>query len=270
MRSYKLYYLDDKKRVYFGDVFEAETDEDAAKKVDEVLADEAFVKEHGTKVFWAHHDMINIVDEEGKITESYATTDEMVKDWEKKESKKFFGKKILDWIERKWYRYDPWFNTKCGLERMFKRYDRRVLWNIDNAIVELLQYSIPRYVKNLHGCPNSYAMEARRLLTGKSMEEVQKSYEDDPNSTLREINVGMALFKSDLEELLENINVVSYYDNHGIQEKDDESWVSPHKYPIPCLRNSEVVDYKKLSELREKKVDEIFKYLRKHLFEMWD
>jgi hypothetical protein len=270
MRSYKLYYLDDKKRVYFGDVFEAETDEDAAKKVDEVLADEAFVKEHGKKVFWAHHDMINVVDDEGNVVESYSTADEMTKDWEKKEEKRFFGKKILDWIERKWYRYDPWFNTKCAFERMFKKYDRRVLWNIDNAMVELLQYSIPRYVKNLHGCPNSYAMEARRLLTGKSMEEAQKSYESDPNSTLREINVGMALFKSDLEELLENINVVSYYDNHGIQEPEDENWVSPHKFPIPHLRNSEVIDYKKLDELREKKVDEIFKYLREHLFEMWD
>lgn len=270
MRSYKLYYLESKKRVYFGDVFEVETEEEAAKKVDEVLEDEEFVREHGKKIFWAYHDMINVVDEDGNITESYATTEEMMKNFEKKESRKLFITRIFDWFVRKWYRYDPWFNVKCAFERMFKGYDRRVLWNIDNALVNVLRYSVPRYIKNLHSCPNSYAMEARKILTGKSLVEVQESYKDNPNSTRRELHVGSALFVSDLEDLLENINVVTYYDNHGIQDGDDENWVNPRKFPIPYLRNSEVVDYSKVFELREKKVDEIFKYLREHLFEMWD
>jgi len=269
MRSYRLYYKQNGKKVYF-DAFDAESNEIAAQKVDEKLNDIDFVKEHGKKIYWDFGDGISSCDEKGNVIKTWNSAQDMFDEWREEENTWKWYKKIYYWFIRKWNHYDPWFNIKLGFERMFTGYDRRVTWNIDLSIRELLRHAVPKYIKNMHGCPNDYCERARKLLSGMTDEEVKNSYKIDCNSTNKEVTVGMALYKAELEELIENINIIEYYDNHGVQEITDKNWVSPSDYPIPHLRNSEVVDYEKLHELREKKMDEVFNYLRKHLDGMWD
>ena len=179
-----------------------------------------------------------------------------------------FIENISNWFYRLWYKFNPLFNIKLGFERMFKGYDRRVTWDIGNAMFELLEFAIPKYIKNIHGCPNYYTRKARMMLRHMSDKEVDESFKNEYNSTSEEVSVGIALYQTDLYKLLENIKVIKYYDSYGISDKDN---LITLKYPIPKIKeDSELIDYNKLIELREKKMDEVFEYLRKHFDDMWD
>lgn len=185
-----------------------------------------------------------------------------------------FIEDISDWFYKQWYKFNPCYNIKLGFERMFKGYDRRVTWDIGNAMFELLEFAIPKYIKNMHGCPNYYTRKARMILRHMTDEEVDESFKTEYNSSEEEVSVGIALYQSDLQKLLENIKVIKYYDNYWIQNADDEddkACILREKYPIPMKEdNKELIDHDKLTELREKKMDEVFEYLRKHFDDMWD
>lgn len=186
---------------------------------------------------------------------------------------KCFMNDILDRCYRAWYKLNPWFNIKLGFERMFKGYDKRVTWDIGNAMFDLLEFAIPKYIKNIHGCPNYYSRKARMILRYMSDDEVDASFKIEYNPTSEEVSVGIALYQTDLQKLLENIKVIKYYDNYWVQntDEDDKDSILREKYPIPMMEdNNTLVDHDRLSELREKKLDEVFDYLRKHFDDMWD
>lgn len=254
MKEYVIYYKNKNKERIIVEDFSSDNDEAAIKKVDLLKEDKDFVEKNGSRIFWAYKHSFKYLD----IVDDYEDTDP-------------FYKRIYYSIIRKIrYEWRPWFNIKLAFERVFKGYDRRVTWDIDSALKNLLRYAIPVYIKNIHGCPTSYCERARKMLDGMTDEQVKKSYDVNPNSSEKEMSVAMALFKGELKELLNNINVIDYYDNYGIQDIESDDYVDPTVYPIPRLKNSEMTDYDKLTELREKKIDEVFAFLRKHIDELWD
>lgn len=269
MNKYKIYYTENNKDVFLCD-FEANSEEEAANKVDEYKNNPEFVKEHGSEIFWDNDSTINECDENGKVIKSWNSVESMFSDLKEDDKNMLLGEKIWNWIYRKWYKLDLWNKIKYGFERMFKGYDRRVEWNINLSIANLLRYAVPRYIKNLHSCPVYYYKLARKMTRSMSKEEVEKSFEKEYNPTNDEVSIGITLYKSDLERMINDINIISYYDSCGIQDEKDKNYVDPIKYPIPRLRNSKLIDYKKLSELRETKMDYLFSFLRKNIDDMWD
>lgn len=254
MKEYVIYYKNKNKERIIVENFSSNNDEDAIKKVDSLKEDKDFVEKNGSRIFWAYKHSLQYLD----IEDDYKDTDP-------------WYKRIYYSIIRKIrYEWRPWFNIKLAFERVFRGYDRRVTWDIGLSMMNLLRYAIPVYIKNLHGCPTSYCERARKMLTPMTDEELKKSYDFEPHATNKEMSVAMGLYSGELKDLLESINVISYYEDYGIQETDSDNYVDPSDYPIPHLKNSEMIDYEKLHELREKKIDEVFTFLRKHIDEMWD
>lgn len=262
-RNYTIYFEDNGKRNVIENI-SSESLNDINNRIEELKKSEEYTNK---ELLWDYEEVV-ILDENGNPSKTFK---EWVDEIQNEIKNYNIFKKIYYWCYRKWYSLDIIFNLKCAFERLFFKYDRRVLWNIDIAVFDLLKYAIPKYIKNLHGYPVSYLEKARKILTGMSDDELKKSLETTVNTTIQEAEVAMALYKADLAELLENIRVIEYYDNYG-EENDikTENWIDPMKHPIPYHKNSKNIDYVELNRLREEKLDKIFNYLRYNLRQMWD
>lgn len=262
-RNYTIYFEDDGKRNVIENI-STESLNDLNNRIEELKKSEEYINK---ELLWDYEEVV-ILDENGNSLKTFRELTEELAE----EIKNYnIFKKIYYWCCRKWHSLDIIFNLKCAFERLFFKYDRRVLWNIDTAVFDLLKYAIPKYVKNLHGCPLGYIEKARKMLTGMSNDELEKSFNESISTSIHENEVAIALYKADLNELLENIRVVEYYDNYG-EDNDvkSENWVDPNRYPIPYHKNSKNIDYDELNRLREEKLDKIFNYLRYNLRSMWD
>jgi len=233
--------------------------------------------ESDVKYYWEPIMYVGLLDDDNRTLKeememkfSYANSFLKIKE----EDKRSIWKKVIDFVTSIPYvRYrisDRMYDVKYAFQRMFFKYDVRTSWNVGFEILNLIKDNVPKMVENLNGCPTEYTAKARALLNKTTEDEAAKSFNENHNETTSEMEVAMGLWKGDLLTLVNNCKLLTYYENHGIQDVDDEDWVDPHKYPIPMKKNSFVPDFVEVEKLYKKTSDEVFEFLKEHWNQMWD
>jgi len=246
--------------------------DDYKRASDEVETLRADPNNQGKTILWRYIHEIGILGKDGKVEKKFETTDDHFNFLMDQRKNRTIWKKVQSWMFKKLYSVLDFRHTlRYACQRVVFGYDERVSWNVGDSMFDFLIHNVSKMSKNLHGCPNKYVERARKILNpDMDDEKIAESFKDDPNGTHEELEVGCALWKSKLDKIVEDCKLYIYYSNYGIQEEDDKNWVSPYDHKIPKLKNSSEIDYKELSNITSKILDDIFKAIRDDFECLWD
>jgi len=268
---YRIFTLDGDKKTEFSRV-ELDSDDEVIKIVEEMNVDSV------NRFYWEHLHVTGTIQDDGsvKYSEPESTDDIFRKHRNYKESRNMKDR-ISDFLWKTYHRLNDWkYEVIYAFERVFRKYDRRAAWDIDTFVLDGVRYNTKRLIENGHGVPQDYCEKARKLLRNMTDAEVKESFKTEINSNTEELNVADALWKTDLQKLIDDIDLLRWYGSHGDMDEEEMDRVMPgthlifSEHPIPKLKDSIEVDYEKTMELYKETNDRIFDFLKNNIGKMWD
>lgn len=185
--------------------------------------------------------------------------------------------RVSDFLWKIYHRLNDWkYEVIYAFERVFRKYDRRAAWDINTFVLDGVRYNTRRLIENGHGVPQDYCEKARKLLRNMTNAEVKESFKTEINSNTEELNVADALWKTELQKLIDDIDLLRWYGSHGDIDEEEMHRVMPgthlifSEHPIPKLKDSIEIDYEKTMELYKETNDRIFDFLKNNIGKMWD
>jgi hypothetical protein len=254
------------------DMTNEENDREIIKEVSELN------KTSEKKVYWEHLHVTGTPNDDGSIDYSeQESTDGIFRKYRNYRKNRKMKDKIVDFFWKSVHRLNDWrYEVVYAFERVFKKYDRRAAWDIEHFVLDAVRYNTLRLIKDGNGVPKDYCKKARKLLRNMSDDDVKKSFEKEINSTNEELNVADALWKTDLQKLVDDIDLLRWYGSYGDIDEDEMERVMPGshlnfmEHPIPKLNGSIEVDYTKTMELYKETNDRIFDFLKNNIGKMWE
>lgn len=228
--------------------------------------------------YWEHLHDTGTVQDDGSVKHlEPESTDHIF--WKHKNQRETWGvwERIVDFFWKSYYRLNDWkYEIVYAFERVFKKYDRRAAWDIETFVLDGVRYNTLRLIKYGHGVPQDYREKARKLLRNMTNDEVKESFKTEVNSNTEEISVADALWRTDLQGLVDDIDLLRWYERYGSIDEDEIERIMPDthlvlsEYPIPKLKDSNEINYEKTMELHKKTNDRIFDFLKNNIGKMWD
>ena len=268
---YRIFTLDGDEKIEMERV-ELDSHNDVIRIVDEMNSSSS------KKFYWERLHVTGTVQDDGSISYSEPeSTDDIIRKHRNFKKNRNMKEKISDFLWKTYHRMNDWRQEIIyALERVFKKYDRRAAWDIDAFIIDAVRYNTKRLIRDGQGVPHDYCEKARKLLRKMTDEEVKESFKTEINSDTREINVADALWKTDLQKLVDDIDLLRWYGSYGDIDEEEIYRVMPgthlvfSEHPIPKLKDSIEIDYEKTMELYKETNDRIFDFLKNNIGKMWD
>lgn len=227
------------------------------------------------KYYWGTAE--NYVDYDSKTKKKvcYDTMEDMHQAWEKRRK----------WYSELWFNITYYFSKVTDLRYTVKdiwywfrtKHNRSESWSLDSHIVEDILHNVPIMIKNLHGWPSYFSLEALKEKHKNDPKfDVEKALTANPNLCWEEKcdERALELWKEKLNELLLCTRLFVYYDNYGIvHEKDVEMNEIAKKYKstIPYVPGTyKQIDYVKLDKLTTKNWNKIWDWIRVYGRNLWD
>lgn len=156
---------------------------------------------------------------------------------------------------------DVWFRFKNAVRRAVVGYDRLAEWNLDTAILNLMEHVLPRMAENLHGYPSRYGELAR-----KAVEELRPCMYGDARARKIWVDeMGVAMWRA---RLLQIEHMVKLYKHYTSYCGDDDL---KGDYPCPMKEFTEgLIDYGKLEELATAAQRRLFDLVYDDFGSFWD
>ena len=270
------YYDKDGKKVVYKRI-KCESDSEAIEIVGK-LRSGGYSNEDGLKdvypsnIYWEPYCPINVLGKDGKIAEHYESFDEEIAAINKELDERPIYLKVWGFLcDTCYFLKDQYYRLKNAIARMRYGYDDLVSFNVNSSIIDLIVTNVPKMVKNLSGCPGTYIAKGRKVLHPEmSDKEIEEMWNNGSDTTNEEMNVSMALWKADLENLVENCKLYTYYESFGCIEPGSKYWVDPNKYPIPNMLYSNAKDYRKIEELKKEALSKVFDFMKENFEVLWD
>lgn len=214
----------------------------------------------------------NELDKDGKV-KRFDSMREMMEDWHSRESTFTKVKDAVLWpFERAWDRAKDffWYGAKDLLFWLKHHHNRSESWSLDYHLVEDLIFNIPRLIKDKSGVPTSFCYRARKELhKDDSSFDADKSFEENPNSDSKEMELATKLWNEELEKCLLYAKLWDFYHNFGITE--DEEFEKTWKKTIPYKPGTcEEIDYLKLQELENRNWNSLWNWIKEYGRNLWD
>lgn len=268
MNTYSIFKLDDHDERVVLHVFEAESDDKAC----EVLKKYRLNHQDGSKYYYTETG--RFVDTNGK---RYDTFKDLMNADQEKES---VLSKIWDYITyipsevaRKTSDLGCWIRNLLHFIKSKHRMDE--YWSLDYHLIDDLEYNIPRLIEHKHGVPQAFCEKARSIIHKDEVGfDVKKSFESDPNSTDKELELAEKLWDNDLNSLLLHVKLYKFYSNFGVVDKsnkDELAFYSMWEHTLPYKPGTyEELDYAKLYDLENQHWNSIWNWIKANGRSLWD
>ena len=255
--------------------FWAKDDQEAYEELKKYkkIANKAYTYYFGTTGYYIG----NKLDENGKV-KRYDDHEEMVKAWK---SEQTIASKIKDAIS--WPFELVWDKTKnawwwiCDICFFFKnKHKRDESWSLDYHLIDDIIFNVPLLIKNKHGVPTEFCMKARaELHKGEKNFDVKKSFEKNPSSDEKEMELADKMWSEELERGLLYAKLYSFYSGYGVLDKN--AWPDCKKFEkdwektIPYIPGSyHRIDYAKLHALENKYWNSLWNWIKDNGRNLWD
>ena len=268
MNTYSIFKLDDNNEKVTLHVFEAESDD----KAHEVLKKYKLDHQDGIKYYYMETG--RFVDADGK---RYDTLEDLMNSDQEKKS---VLSKIWDHIT---YIQSEAARMASDLRHWIKnlihfinsKHQTDEYWSLDCHLIDDLEYNIPRLIENKHGVPQKFCEKARSIIhKDESQFDVKKSFESNPNSTGKELELAFKLWDDELNALLLHVKLYKFSSNFGDVDKnnkDELSFYNMWKHTIPYkLGTFKELDYKKLNDLENQHWNAIWDWIKTNGRDLWD
>lgn len=250
--------------------FWAKDDDEAYEELKKYqkIANKAYTYYYSTTGYYVGNEL----DKDGKV-KRFDSMREMMEDWQSRKSTFTKVKDAVLWpFERAWDRAKDffWYGAKDLLFWIKHHHNRSESWSLDYHLVEDLIFNIPRLIKDKSGVPSSFCYRARKELhKDDSSFDADKSFEENPNSDSKEMELATKLWNEELEKCLLYAKLWDFYHNFGITE--DQEFEKTWKKTIPYKPGTcEEIDYLKLQELENRNWNSLWNWIKEHGRELWD
>lgn len=219
----------------------------------------------------------NELDASGKV-KRYDDYKEMMKDWlAVKTACEKISDIVLSPFERVWDKMrDGWW-WLCDLCFFIKnKHKRNESWSLDYHIVDDIIFNIPLLIKNKSGVPTEFCMKARiELHKAEKNFDVDKSFEKEPGSSDKELELAEKMWNEELEKGLLYAKLYTFYHELGILEKnawpDSEKFEKEWAKTIPYVPGTyDRIDYVKLHSLENKYWNSLWNWIKDNGRNLWD
>lgn len=129
-----------------------------------------------------------------------------------------------------------------------KSHQRREVWNLDNAVLDILDFNLPRLAKRHSGAPNDFCEKARRRL--------KEARSPDGNVSKKTMELADRLWREEIGKLHLYVRLYRFYAGFCLVDRRNPSeseFFERHKHTIPYLPGTfKELDYAKLAKLEER------------------
>lgn len=219
----------------------------------------------------------NKLGKDGKL-KRYDDHDEMMKAWKAEEP---MTTKIKDAIlcpfERIWDKakdFRWWLSDMCFFFK--NNHQRNESWSLDYHMINDIIFNLPILIKNKHGVPTEFCAKARAELHKEDKKfNLEKSFEENPNSDEKEMKLADKMWSEELERGLLYAKLYSFYTSFGKLDKDawedsekfEEEWAKTIPY-VPGTYHE--IDYRKLYALENKYWNSLWNWIKDNGRNLWD
>lgn len=248
-----------------------------AKNDDEALAElEKYRKDAGDQDAYYYsttgYYVGNTLDDDGNIRK-YDSFEEMMEADNEKES---FFSKIWDSISLEasclWSKIKDfwWYGAKDLIFWLKTKHNRNESWSLDCHLLDDIIFNLPLLIKNKNGVPTKFCCKARAELNKNDPAfDLEKSFEKNPSSDEKEMELAEKLWNEELEKGLLYAKLYQFYSDYGITEDEEfeKKWKSTIPYK-PGTYND--IDYVKLVELEDKYWNSLWNWIKENGRNLWD
>ena len=237
------------------------------------VANKAYTYYFGTTGYYVD----NKLDEDGKV-KRYDDFEEMVKAWKTERTTITKIKDAVTWpFERALDKMKDRWRWLCdALYFLKKNHKRNESWSLDYHLLDDIIYNIPLLIKHKHGVPAEFCMKARaEIHKCEKRFDVSKSFEKNPNSDEKEMDLAIKMWNEELERGLLYAKLYTFY--HGFGHLDDDAWPDCKKFEkdwsntIPHVPGTyHEIDYAKLHALENKYWNSLWNWIKDHGRNLWD
>lgn len=237
------------------------------------VANKAYTYYFGTTGYYIG----NKLDEDGKV-KRYDDHKEMMEAWKAEEPMMTKIKDALLYpFERVWDKTKDgwwWITDMCFFLK--NNHKRNESWSLDYHMIDDIIFNIPLLIKYKHGVPTEFCMKARaELHKGDKKFNLEKSFEENPNSDDKEMELADKLWDEELERGLLYAKLYTFYHSYGIL--DEDAWPDSKKFEkewsktiphVPGTYND--IDYVKLHFLENKYWNSLWNWIKDNGRNLWD
>ncbi len=129
-----------------------------------------------------------------------------------------------------------------------KSHQRREVWNLDNAVLDILDFNLPRLSKRHSGVPNDFCEKARRRL--------KETRGPDGNVSKKTMELADRLWREEIGKLHLYVRLYRFYAGFCLVDRrnlSESEFFERYKHTIPYLPGTfKELDYAKLAKLEER------------------
>ena len=251
------------------------SDDDALKRL-EIYKRQAMLvgPNDGAEYFYTRRDWC-VADRGDGMVEIFDSFDRMIQSDIEKESRweKF---KTRCWLVKErikdlgWAFADFWYWLKHYNIKTNKSRQRFESWNLDGAVLDMLEFNIPLIMKYKHGVPTEFCMRARaKLHEGEKNFDVKRSYNSNPNSSDEEMKLAGEMWNAELATFLAHIKLYDYYsDGYVAHQPADIDGKYRQTLPVRPGTDGEI-DYMKLNEMAQSEWRAIWRWMSQYGQMLW-
>lgn len=219
----------------------------------------------------------NKLDENGKV-KRYDDHEEMMEAWRSEQSMVSKIKDAMVWpFELIWDKTkDVWWWV-CDVCYFLKnKHNRNENWSLDYHLIDDIIYNIPLLIKYKHGVPIEFCMKARaELHKGEKNFDLEKSFEKNPTSDDKEMELADKMWNEELERGLLYAKLYTFY--HEFGHLDEDAWSDCKKFEkdwtktIPHVPGTyHEIDFEKLRALENKYWNSLWNWIKDNGRNLWD
>lgn len=170
---------------------------------------------------------------------------------------------------------DFWFWFRHYDKRTNRSHQRCESWNLDSAVLDMLEFNIPIIIRDKNGVPNDFCVRAREKIHENDANfDSDASFRANPNPSGREMELAAAMWNEELERVLLHIRLYGYYSSYGaVSEMDGPEYAEidrKYKSTIPYKDGTDAqIDYRKMGEMTQNEWNSIWDWWKQFGQSCW-
>jgi len=169
---------------------------------------------------------------------------------------------------------DFWFWYRHYDMRTNKSHQRFESWNLDGALLDMIEFNVPIIMRDQAGVPNEFCLAARaKAHEDEAGFDAEKSYSANPSSSKSEMEAASRMWKAELEALLRHVRLYRYYSDWGAFDEKDEAMAAldkEYRKTIPTLPGTDgEIDMKAVYGLAQAEWRAVWEWISRYGQNLW-
>ena len=183
--------------------------------------------------------------------------------------------RIKEWFKDMKYAFkDFWFWFRHYDKDTNKSHQRFESWNLDGAILDMIEFNVPIIIEDKNGVPNEFCLLARQKAHEKDPSyDAVAAFRKNPNPSADELKTAEDMWNEELNRFLTHVRLYRYYEGYGVFDENDPAMAEidkAYKDTIPTMPGTDgELDYMKLHEMTQSEWRAIWRWMSKHGQSLW-